>query len=666
MNRISIYINRCKALLPFFLFALLFCSCRSDDQIIYMEEDVIDAKADDGEMAGMYVLCEGNMGSNKCTLDFLDLKGGADGQIHYLRNIYAERNPSEVKELGDVGNDVKVYGSQLWLVVNCSNKVEVCRASDTKKIAKIDIPNCRYLAFHEGFAYITSYVGPVGSSSDAPLGQVYKVDTLTHQIVGRVTVGYQPDELEVLGDYLYVANSGGYRAPNYDNTVSIVNLKTFQEDRKVEVAINLQRIRSDQHGQLWVTSRGNNADQKGTLLWLQPEADGQLSVGGQLDISVGDLCIVGDSLYFINPDTKTYGIVNVSTHQVVTSQLSTASELAQVKMPYGIIVNPKTRDFYVMDAKNYVSSGELLHFLADGSFDYKVRTGDIPGHAAFVKNTVKTDSASQSADDVHKFIQAVDEYVPAPGQFVNTLPEATADDTPATMAQKCTERLAGGAGQLVTLGAFGGYITFHFDHPVTNVQGERDFAIWGNAYTGNSEPGIVMVSVDVNGNGLPDDEWYELSGSADTDSIAKVVYDYQVTYTKAPMQDVPWQDNQGKSGAVARNTFHQQEYFPLWLGNELTLKGTLLPPNGHDEGTNGTPYYVLQALRYGYADNYPNSNREGCSFDISWAVDHLRQPVTLSHVDFIRVYNAQLQQCGWLGETSTEITGAEDLHYQSK
>ena len=319
MNRISIYINRCKALLPFFLFALLFCSCRSDDQIIYMEEDVIDAKADDGEMAGMYVLCEGNMGSNKCTLDFLDLKGGADGQIHYLRNIYAERNPSEVKELGDVGNDVKVYGSQLWLVVNCSNKVEVCRASDTKKIAKIDIPNCRYLAFHEGYAYVSSYVGPVGSNSDAPLGQVYKVDTLTHQIVGRVTVGYQPDELEVLGDYLYVANSGGYRAPNYDNTVSIVNLKTFQEERKVEVAINLQRIRSDKHGQLWVTSRGNNADQKGTLLWLQPEADGQLSVGGQLDISVGDLCIVGDSLYFINPDTKTYGIINVSTHQVVST-----------------------------------------------------------------------------------------------------------------------------------------------------------------------------------------------------------------------------------------------------------------------------------------------------------------------------------------------------------
>ena len=43
---------------------------------------------------GMYLLNEGNMGSNKCTLDFYDSTTGK-----YHRNIYAERNPSVVKEL---------------------------------------------------------------------------------------------------------------------------------------------------------------------------------------------------------------------------------------------------------------------------------------------------------------------------------------------------------------------------------------------------------------------------------------------------------------------------------------------------------------------------------------------------------------------------------------
>ena len=106
--------------------------------------------------------------------------------------------------------------------------------------------------------------------------------------------------------------------------------------------------------------------------------------------------------------------------------------------------------------------------------------------------------SSSIASSQSKYIQAVDEYVPAPGQFVNTMPEATIDDTPATMAQKCTAAIANGNGELITLGAWGGYVTFHFDHPVVNVEGVRDFAIWGNAFQNNAEPAIVLVSVDGN------------------------------------------------------------------------------------------------------------------------------------------------------------------------
>ena len=70
------------------------------------------------EYRGLYVLCEGNMGSNKATLDYLDLQSG-----DYHQNIFPSRNPHQVKELGDVGNDCKIYGNRLWLVINCSNKV---------------------------------------------------------------------------------------------------------------------------------------------------------------------------------------------------------------------------------------------------------------------------------------------------------------------------------------------------------------------------------------------------------------------------------------------------------------------------------------------------------------------------------------------------------------
>ena len=131
------------------------------------------------------------------------------------------------------------------------------------------------------------------------------------------------------------------------------------------------------------------------------------------------------------------------------------------------------------------------------------------------------------AQEHSKYLHAVDEYQPAPGQFVNELPEYELGDDAAAMAAKCTESLT--TGGMVSLGGFGGYITFHFDHSISNVPGKRDFYISGNGYNGNSEPGIVMVMRDNNANGLPDDTWYELAGSADTDSIGKVIYNYSIS-----------------------------------------------------------------------------------------------------------------------------------------
>ena len=369
--------------------AMQLTACRTDDIIIYAEEEDTGIETVPSEVVGMYLLNEGNMGSNKCTLDYLDL---SDSTIHYYRNIFAERNPSEVKELGDVGNDIQIYGSRLWLVINCSNKVEVCRAKDAVKIGKVNIPNCRYVTFDGGYAYVSSYVGSVSTGSNAPRGMVYKVDTLTLQKVDSVVVGYQPEEMVACRGKLYVANSGGYNFPNYDSTISVVDLKTMREERQIDVALNLHHLRLDQHGQLWVSSRGDYNSLPANLFYLAPDASGQMQVAGAMNVEVSDMCLVGDSLYYYGvgyneatkQNTRSFGIVNVHQHQVVTQSLSDAPELQKMRMPYGIMVHPTNRDFYLMDAKNYVSSGELLHFHADGRFDYKVRTGDIPAHAAFL------------------------------------------------------------------------------------------------------------------------------------------------------------------------------------------------------------------------------------------------------------------------------------------
>ncbi len=287
-----------------------------------------------------------------------------------------------------------------------------------------------------------------------------------------------------------------------------------------------------------------------------------------------------------------------------------------------------------------------------------------------------TDSETHSA-----YIQAVDEYVPAPGQFVNDLPIYEDGDDAAAMAAKCTAVLANDERGLVSLGGWGGYITFHFDHSIANVSGERDIFIRGNAIQsmsftsvagGSSEPGIIMVSKDTNNNGLPDDEWYEISGSADVDSVGLVDYGYSVTYRRNAMQDIPWTDNRNGSGVIPRiNQYHSQEYYPQWItADEMTFTGTRLPRNAyrHTQTVNGQEYgeWVFMFMRYGYADNQPNAQKEACSIDIDWAVDAERKSVKLDFVDFVRVYTGINQVVtANIGETSTEISGAEDLHLEA-
>ena len=380
-----------KQLFVFLLIACLVAGCREDEVVVPTEYDILPVELSDGTgVVGMYLLNEGNMGSNKCSLDYLDYVQG-----YYVRNLYAERNPHVVKELGDVGNDIQVYGSKLYVVVNCSNKMEVLDAATGIRLGQVDIPNCRYVRFYRGHAYVSSYVGPVQlNNPDAVQGAVYKVDTLTLDIVDKCTVGYQPDELEVLGQYLYVANSGGYMAPNYDYTVSVIELEGFKQVEKIPVGINLHRIKADNDGKLWVTSRGDYQDIHSNLYILEKKRGrNEMEVTDTLNIPCSNFCIRGDSLYYYSTEwnnytqsnTVTYGIINTKTKEKVSDSFIQDGTEADITIPYGIMIHPVTGDIFVTDAKNYVSSGVLHCYSKDGYKKWSVRTGDIPAHMCFIK-----------------------------------------------------------------------------------------------------------------------------------------------------------------------------------------------------------------------------------------------------------------------------------------
>lgn len=287
------------------------------------------------------------------------------------------------------------------------------------------------------------------------------------------------------------------------------------------------------------------------------------------------------------------------------------------------------------------------------------------------------------------YISRVLEYKPAPGQFVNEMPLYEEGDTEETMRKKAEENISGKNDVMISLGGFGGYVTFGFDHTVMNVKGGKDFSILGNAFYslvevgksgGSCEPGIVMVAFDENQNGQPDEEeWFELAGSEyykpETFKNYKITY-YKPEADKLPLPDnsgnltdttyVKWIDNLGMSGYIPKNKFHKQDYYPKWINEtELSFQGTRLADNAEDVSGLGT-YWVLYSYDWGYVDNHPNDSTSLISFDIDWAIDKNGQPVDLPGVDFVRVYTGINQSCGWIGETSTEIIRAQDLHLEAK
>ncbi len=363
--------------------------CREDELVVPTEYDVIpESPAPDSRIRGFYLVNEGNMGSNKCSLDYFDYVTGL-----YARNIYAERNPDVVKELGDVGNDIGIYGSKLYVVVNCSHKVEVLNARTGIRIGQVDIPNCRYVRFHRGKAYVSSYVGPVLIDANAPRGAVYQIDTLSLAVTDRVTVGYQPEEMEIIDDYMYVANSGGYRAPNYDNTVSVIQMVDFKQVQKIPVGINLHRLRKDRYNRLWITSRGDYKSRPSRLYVMDKKPGyNQMVVTDTLPVACSNMAFFGDSLYyyatewndFAAASTISYGIIDLRTKKVVSDNFITDGTEREITIPYGIAVHPETGDIFVTDAKNYVSSGTLYCFDRRGRKKWSVRTGDIPAHITFL------------------------------------------------------------------------------------------------------------------------------------------------------------------------------------------------------------------------------------------------------------------------------------------
>jgi DNA-binding beta-propeller fold protein YncE len=294
--------------------------------------------------------------------------------------------------LGDVGNDIGIYGTKLYTVINASNKLEIMDVATTKRLEVIDIKNGRYITFANGKAYVSAYDGDIGLGQNTPNGFVAEIDTTTMAITRRVEVGRQPEELAVVDGKLYVANSGGYSPPNYERTVSVVDLNSFAVVNKIDVAPNLHRLRATESGDLYVSSRGDYFENPSQLFVVDTKKG---EVKSTYNIPTSNLTIVGDTAYIVGSSFSYetfdweigYRMINIKEEKLLDGSFLPKNVSDEIEMPYGIAVDPMSKNIYITDARDYVSPGTLYCIDKNKAVKFTVKTGDIPAHFAFVYKT---------------------------------------------------------------------------------------------------------------------------------------------------------------------------------------------------------------------------------------------------------------------------------------
>lgn len=352
------------------MIALAFvASC--DEKGRYVEPD--DVAPTLPELAGFYICCEGLWSGNNGTLAYYDAETGT-----LEKNFFEMKNG---RGLGDTPNDLALYGSKLYCVVSISSRIEVIDAATGMSIKQIPMTNDegnarqpRFITFHKDKGYVCCFDGVVA-----------RIDTASLEVEAVVRCGRNPDGMAVANGKLYVSNSGGLDFPNYDTTVSVIELDGFTETTRITVASNPSYIHCDSEGDLYLVSRNDN-NYDGLVFQKIDSKTDKLTATFE-GIHPTNFTISNDTAYIYSYD---YALADcrVMTFDckadcIINEQVISATTAPNI--PYGIDINPVNGDIYLADAYNYVIRGDVLCYKRDGTLRFKLsEVGLNPKKVVFV------------------------------------------------------------------------------------------------------------------------------------------------------------------------------------------------------------------------------------------------------------------------------------------
>ncbi len=314
------------------------------------------------------LLNEGSWGSNSASLTFID------NAHDTLYNSWFEL--ANGRGLGDVAQDIVVYGSKAYVTVTFSNSLEVIDTA-TGHSTRIDLGDRtpRYIAADGGKLYVTCYRPH----------SVIRIDTATLAIEATCLIGaYNPEGIAAAGGRLFIASSyiqtsnSSYRR---DSLLYVVDPIAMQVDTTLVVGLNPQLVVDIDGRYLAVNYSGDYTEgSNGTAI-----VDATTLTVSQMGLQLTGMCAANGRLYgfsregYSQESTATYHIFDPT-----TSHLSTLTALLS-NTPYGISVDPRNSDIYVFTDGNYTATGDIMCYSSTGTLRWQASAGRLPRKTVFLQ-----------------------------------------------------------------------------------------------------------------------------------------------------------------------------------------------------------------------------------------------------------------------------------------
>ncbi len=318
--------------------------------------------------AGTFILNEGRFNTSSGTLSFL-----SEDETTLSNEVFQNVND---RPLGNILQSMTIFEERAYFVINNAQKVEVAEAGELLSVGSITgLDQPRYfLGIDEDKAYISQW-GSTGSN-----GSIEIVDLSTLLVVNSIATSGGPETMILRNGKVYVAVSGGFSS---DNRVLVINPTTDAVESSITVGDNPNSMQIGANGDLWVLCSGNKVYNPDFTLNEAASSAGSMH---RIDLSNNSVIwsqsfsdvSMSPSKLQATPDLNTFYFLANGVRAFDVSSPSLSGSALIDGFYYGLGFHPITRELYVADAVDFVSSGKVYRYSETGTARDTLNVGIIP------------------------------------------------------------------------------------------------------------------------------------------------------------------------------------------------------------------------------------------------------------------------------------------------